>query len=280
MNERNQKSMQTQRPMKADVLIIGDSMTKQIRPSKLSRSKNIICRTLNGAKIEDAHNDVCKFANEYEVSEVVVHLGTNNLQCDESDVIIAKTISLLEQVHTIPGVKTIATSTIIHRLNETNQEYTKVSEVNAAIKLAANQRSWLVIDNDNIDPGLHLNADGVHLNRTGTITFAQNIIHFLRRSSRPTSMDSQYKSLQSYDVDFPPLNDNRIPQNGGDDGLTSTQFSYPTWTPQQDAQKNEPPAFPWHSYSKSRRKPENRVFPKDWMDSLTTARNLLNNRYQ
>ncbi|XP_063968111.1 uncharacterized protein LOC135157181 [Lytechinus pictus] len=269
INEHHDKSTLTKTRMKADVLIIGDSMTKQIRPSKLSRRKKVICKTLNGAKIENACSDACNLAHQCEDSEVIVHLGTNNLKSDESDEIIAKTFSLLDQVHQVPGVKSIAVSTIIHRLNETNRQHAKVEEVNDAIKLSANQRSWSVINDSNIDPVLHLNADGVHLNRRGIIAFAKNIIRFLRNLS------------QNYDEAFPPFNHSELPRSKADPEFAPYPRSYFSIDPERGNQMNQPPPLPWNEYyPRSRRKAANREFPRDWVDCLSTARKLLNPRHQ
>ena len=82
---------------KVDVLIIGDSMTKPIVPSRLSRRRRIKCKTLPGAKIEDVFDSAFYFARDQQPDEIVIHLGTNNVAQDEKDEIVAKLISLADQ---------------------------------------------------------------------------------------------------------------------------------------------------------------------------------------
>ena len=58
---------------KVDVLIIGDSMTKPIVPSRLSRRRRIKCKTLPGAKIKDVFDSVLHVARDQQPDEIIIH---------------------------------------------------------------------------------------------------------------------------------------------------------------------------------------------------------------
>ena len=66
----------------ADILVIGDSMIKHLQPGRLSRKLKVICRTMRGAKIEDVAQRAKETASKHSVSEVIVHVGTNNTSND------------------------------------------------------------------------------------------------------------------------------------------------------------------------------------------------------
>ena len=62
---------------KEKVLIVGDSMTKFIKPNKLSRKHHVQSYSFAGAKIEDV-NDFVKPLLRRRPDKVIVHVGTNN----------------------------------------------------------------------------------------------------------------------------------------------------------------------------------------------------------
>ena len=239
-----------------DVLIVGDSMTKAIKPTRLSKSRCIRCKTLPGAKIETASDIVLSLASILSPNEVILHLGTNNIMHDDSHEIVAKISSLANEIMENSPSTRITISTIIHRQSESPGVYQKVNDVNNELKLIANQRSWSIIANDNISTDAHIAIDGVHLNGDGTRVFASNFIAHLRNERQPV-----------YSVPY------------------QTSFSYR----EADTRRQHP-----HAYSdalndtndhvshfragRQRKKPKGRIFPRDWLDSLQTAHRLLNNK--
>ena len=111
----------------ADTLLIGDSMVKHIDPNKLSRRKTIVCKSIPGAKIYDAFDITKDLVETHQVSEIIIHLGTNNLTSDdEPNEIVTKMASFCDNLlKSFTMLKTITISTIIpyltwktHRVNE------------------------------------------------------------------------------------------------------------------------------------------------------------------
>ena len=105
----------------ADTLLIGDSMVKHIDPNKLSRRKTIVCKSIPGAKINDAFDITKDLVETHQVSEIIIHLGTNNLTSDdEPNEIVAKMASFCDNLSkSFTMLKTITISTIIHRSQAT-----------------------------------------------------------------------------------------------------------------------------------------------------------------
>ena len=79
----------------ADILVIGDSMIKHLQPGRLSRKRRVICRTMRGATIEDVAQRSNDIASTHSVSEVIIHVGTNNTS-DDPETIAAKITSLCD----------------------------------------------------------------------------------------------------------------------------------------------------------------------------------------
>ena len=244
--------MVTQNAHSTDVLIVGDSMVKDINPSRLSR-RPVKCKTFRGARIGDVCDIVCEQAIQQTAKEVILHLGSNDVTSHDADEIVAKLESLAEQIVKLTPTKKISVSTIIHRRGESASDFEKVRSVNEMLKLLANRRSWGVVDNENITPDTHLAADGVHLNGYGVRVLAQNIIAYLR-GSRPAFHRDQFPSA-TVSVSDPASLDNKHPW---------LQSQYP-----------DAPSFQMTSKAKFRKKASDRVFPRDWLDCLQTARRLL-----
>ena len=247
-------------PTKVDVLIIGDSMTRTLIPSKLSSRKRVKCKTLPGAKIEDAFDTAHSLAQKLEPDEMILHLGTNNVTQDDKEEIVAKLISLADQITMQTSAKSITLSTIIHRAYETDEISAKVTDINEALKLLANQRHWSVINNDSIVSGLHLVADGVHLNEHGTRVFARNVITHLRE---PSSVTSDRPSTNHSPNQRP-----RSPRTMECAPPPQQETSYASAASSRPSFRSYRPKF--------RKKPKGRVFPRDWLDCLQTAHTLLN----
>nr|XP_054764979.1 angiopoietin-1 receptor-like [Lytechinus pictus] len=98
--------------VKADILIIGDSMTRGLVPARLSK-RRIACKTLPGAKLEDAYDRVCDSVQMSKPAQVIFHLGTNNVMIDDSSEIVAKHTSLIEELKKCHGFEFVTISSII-----------------------------------------------------------------------------------------------------------------------------------------------------------------------
>ena len=158
-------SMVTQNAHSTDVLIVGDSMVKDINPSRLSR-RPVKCKTFRGARIGEVCDIVYEQAIQQNAEEVILHLGSNDVTSHDADEIVAKLESLAEQIVKLTPAKKISASTIINRRGESASDFEKVRSVNEMLKLPANRRRWGVVDNENITPDTHLAADGVHSKAT------------------------------------------------------------------------------------------------------------------
>ena len=145
----------------ADILVIGDSMIKHLQPGRLSRKRRVICRTMRGAKIEDVVQRAKDIASKHSVSEVIIHVGTNNTS-DDPETIAAKITSLCDTLQ--PTSVTI--SSIIHRKYQSLRERKKAEDANELLKSITTRKHWGFIDNRNINTD-HLMTDGIHVNSGG-----------------------------------------------------------------------------------------------------------------
>ena len=232
--------------VKADILIVGDSMIKSLKPKRLNRSTNkkVICCTMRGAKIEDLAEKVQDLSTKHCVNRVVFHAGTNNID-DSPDTVVSKISSLCETVHPIK----VTVSSIIHRRNQSLLQKKRLEEVNELLKSISSQKNWGYIDNRNITLD-KLASDGVHLNQRGVGSLAKNIIQNIVNSTG--YHNSMLKQTQNT-------------------SYTSTFQLSNQYQPHRKLSKQNPSVIPMANARKCQE--------KDWRKYLRTVRQLLNPLY-
>ena len=147
-----------------------------------------------GLKVEHACDIAVKTANEQNASEVILHIGTNNITSNDPVDIATQIESIGDQILTkCATVKQVTLSSIISRRTGPSH-MSKINEVNNLLRSLQIKRNWGFIDNNNIDPDAHLNQDGIHLSTNGIKILAGNIIRHLRGESasicRPNSVSA------------------------------------------------------------------------------------------
>ena len=99
---------------KEKVLIVGDSMTKFIKPNKLSSKHHVQSYSFAGAKIEDM-NDFVKPLLRRRPDKVIVHVGTNNVKDENPKLVKAKIGELVDTIRNEQPSAKIVLSSVIHR---------------------------------------------------------------------------------------------------------------------------------------------------------------------
>ena len=161
------------------VLIIGDSLIKNIDPQKLTK-KTVDKRMYPGKTSDQICHEVDSIHIEVEPSHVIVHSGTNNLPSDSVDSCVSKTENLALKIRNKFQSSKIGISSLTHR--EDIGVSKKLSEVNEKLKEMSSRNGFHFIDNSHID-GSCLNGSKLHLNSKGTAYLATSFIKFLRPST-------------------------------------------------------------------------------------------------
>ena len=174
---RQQQKRNTKEPeSKPFVVILGDSITKYVEGDKLSRKHKVKSTSFSGAVIEDM-NDYVKPLLRRNPKNVILHVGTNNLQSDRPKSIKSKFNKVIQTIREEkPGVR-IAISALTTRTDDTNLT-SKVNSVNNTLEQYCNANNIDFINNNNITSS-HLNTGGLHLTRQGTLNLASNFRKYL-----------------------------------------------------------------------------------------------------
>ena len=163
-----------------DILLIGDSMIRNLEPSRMSKKK-IKKIVYSGSQL---HEIKAKESNlpTIGVQTVIIHAGTNNM-ADPNQTptdIASKLDQLAMAIQEKENNCNVIISSIITRND--NDFDTRTSSINSELNKLCKARKWVFVDNSNIDHTC-LNRSGVHLNTKGDSLLATNLISALRGKS-------------------------------------------------------------------------------------------------
>ena len=162
-------------PNDTSILLIGDSIIKNIDPRKISRRRTVkIC--LPGKKAEQITAEV-KSISVTNPSHVIIHSGTNNLPTDSEHECVKHAEDLVKCIKARFPVPKIALSGITIRRDI--DVPAKIVEVNKKLQELCKKLGIYFINNDNLSETC-LNGSQLHLNPKGTAYLATNVIRFIR----------------------------------------------------------------------------------------------------
>ena len=163
---------------KKSVYVLGDSMLKGIQWWKLQRdSTKVFLRDFRGATTEDMNSYVLP-AVRNEPEEIIIHVGTNDLQQKSARQVAEGIVNLCDNIEQNCNSK-VTVSSIICRADEDLNK--KVTEANKILRTFTANRKWAYIDNSRITRD-YLNNSGLHLNEKGSTALAKNITRHLFNS--------------------------------------------------------------------------------------------------
>ena len=155
-------------PRKKTVVVLVDSIVKGINGWRLSRIRNaplVTVKSFPAATAEDMES-YCLPTIRAQPDELILHIGTNDLQMNTSCQVIDNIVNLADNI-----------SQKKH-LDKPNVD-SKVVEINNGLRKFAANRGWKFILHNNINRKNHFNSSGLHLSHEGNSLFASNVIkHF------------------------------------------------------------------------------------------------------
>ena len=171
----NKQESKVRRNGKTTTTILGDSMVKNIPPWKLrkrcGRNENFYVKSFSGSTIEDM-TDYCKPSLKRKPTQIIVHVGTNDLSNKaKSELEIATEI--LSLAKSMRNKETdVIKSGLVPRLDEYDVKRERVDHI---LEDLCKEQGFGYIDNSNIDLTRHLNASELHLNKSGDCILADNL---------------------------------------------------------------------------------------------------------
>ena len=171
------------REIGSDIIVIGDSIIKNIQPRKLSRKK-VHKYSFPGKTAEEIEKEINFDSLKAIPSHVIVHAGTNNLP-----------LSLAAKVKSQFPYSKIGLSGLTARRDVAMPE--KIDEVNKELQRICMQLDVSFIDNTTIDDTC-LNGSKLHLNAKGSAILAVHFIKFLKGGSASTSPSKRRQNYEDF----------------------------------------------------------------------------------
>ena len=141
-------------------VIAGDSIIQHIRGWSISRSNKVVVKSFPGATTEDME-DFVKPLLRKKPDNVILHIGTNDLNTQEPRLTAEGIVNLALQIEGDAPETNLAISGLITRADDKDG---KVSSVNKILKKFCRQNHWNFIEHNNINQ-THLNRGGLHLSQ-------------------------------------------------------------------------------------------------------------------
>ena len=154
-----------------DVIVIGDSITKNIIGKKLSRNQTVNAFSFPAATIDD----MVVFAKpimKREPKKIIPHVGTNNLRLYQLKKIRNKVVGFVDSIKAEHPSMDVAISSIIFRSDDQSL-IPRIDEVNRRLSSFCQSKNWDFINNSNIKKD-SLIRSGLHLNRKGVYRLVSN----------------------------------------------------------------------------------------------------------
>lgn len=170
------KSLKSNNKDETDVIIIGDSITKNVQGHKLSRKLKVKSVSFPGATIEDT-TDFIKPYLRRKPKNLIIHVGTNNIKSDKPKSIKSKLANLIQNIKKDHTSVRIAVSSLTTRKDDPALT-SKISSVNNSLEQYCKSNDIDFINNKSVDSTC-INRGGLHLNRQGTVNLAANFRNYL-----------------------------------------------------------------------------------------------------
>ena len=163
---------------KETVFIAGESMVNKLNgflpTRKLNHKYLVKVRPFNSAKMRCMHDHAKRIVRDFDPDHIILHCRTNDLNSDRTSSQIAKEI--IDAALSLKSDKNkISISLLTPRSDKLNN---KASEVNNRLINMCSHQNIAYIDHSSLIQN-HMNESKVHLNRCGTIVFANTFSKFL-----------------------------------------------------------------------------------------------------
>ena len=159
------------------IAILGDSMIKMIKPSRLQRSTNrkIIVKTFPGAAVKDM-NHYLKPTLENNPEMIVLHVGTNDIpKKDPTDIV--HEIESLSKIIVENGSTKVAISERIQREDQVLN--TKVKETNILLYQLCSKYKWPIIRHTHSkNRCVQLHTKVCLITHQGVFNYTPRCVHF------------------------------------------------------------------------------------------------------
>ena len=162
---------------KRNITVIGDSIIKHVETHKMQQclktNNKIYVKCFRGAVTEEFY-DYVRPSQKYSPELYVMHIGSNDLRSSKTPDQISE-----EVITFAKSIKTDTNDVVISSITARNDHlHDKGVDVNKLLKTKCDQNNFAFVNNSNIKKK-HLNGSGVHLNYSGTVLLADNILKFI-----------------------------------------------------------------------------------------------------
>ena len=162
-----------------NIVFLGDSITHRYDLDKYYSKHNVVNSGEEGNKTDDILDDMYNRVYRYNPSKVILLIGTNQLERDDSQKIIDDILKIIDNIHKNRSIAKVYVESIypvnsdVANSPAKNKSNEEISEINKVLKEKASENDYIYIDiySDLLDQDSHLTydytTDGLHLSVSG-----------------------------------------------------------------------------------------------------------------
>ena len=159
------------------ILVIGDSNVRRLQAGH--RDSNVTFHSVAGAVTENITQELNQSVENSNATDVVFHIGTNDVVGMGSEVVAKNIFGLAEQARGLPGVRRVYICSVTSRKDRGSFIFSRTESVNSRLHsmcLRSNDVSFIDLRHQ-LDhcPFNGMSRDGLHYNRAGTVQVLRSI---------------------------------------------------------------------------------------------------------
>ena len=190
----NKLNIKSKKIKKKSILIVGDSLVNGIEESKLSKTRHIRVQPIPGGDIDDIRSNFDELLHK-DLQKIIVHIGANNAVKDSAEDIFNNIILLKNNIEELLPNCEVFLSSLVKRTDDVKANNV-AREVNYLLKAS---KMKLVI-NDNITEE-HLGKRGLHLNQSGNVLLASNMLNAIRSCNvEKLKVSNDINKVDNYEI--------------------------------------------------------------------------------
>ena len=155
------------------LLVIGDSNVRHIRNASSRSADNLAFHSISGATTDQVRRDIAQVVTETSPSQVVLHVGTNDITRNGSEVVVKNILNLVQQAKGCSGVGQVYVCSIVPRRDRGAYLFSRSESVNNRLRTLCSKLNGVsFVDlRQRLEscPFSGLLRDAVHYNRMGSV---------------------------------------------------------------------------------------------------------------
>ena len=164
-----------------DLFVIGDSITKYIKPDLINPGGKNVLKCVSGGKVEHIRKEIIDMNKKSKVNKMILSVGTNHIPAQHPHDIATAILGLVKEIKKEMPSTTLIVNSILPKYGKQDRSFLPgIMRINNELRAATKELGFRLIYNSQFvnDEGFTddslLSSDGVHLSFRGVVQLGRN----------------------------------------------------------------------------------------------------------